>query len=193
MKRIVLVMMLSATLMLLTPAMFAQDDDNLNHGEIGAFFDFNRLAHTSSNFYGAGGRVGFNVGKYSQFEAEGAYDWNRNFSTSITDISGNTTIVNSKLRLTHALFGPKFNFGHRAFRPFVTLKGGILNFNTSTSVSGTLSGIKNGDSNGVFYPAGGIEGFIGWFGVRLEAGDEMYFDNGANHNFRFTAGPQFRF
>jgi len=45
----------------------------------------------------------------------------------------------------------------------------------------------------VFYPAGGIEGFIGWFGVRFEAGDEMYFEDGANHNFRFTAGPQFRF
>ena len=194
MKRIVLVMMLSAML-LVTPALFAQDNDSdhLNHGEIGAFFDFNRLAHTSTNFYGVGGRVGFNVGKYAQLEAEGAYDWNRNFSSSITDINGNTTIVTSKLRLTHALFGPKFNFGHQAFRPFVTLKGGILNFGTSTTVSGTFSGIKNGDTNGVFYPAGGIEGFIGWFGVRLEAGDEMYFDRGANHSFRFTAGPQFRF
>lgn len=193
MKRIVLVMMLSA-MMLVTPALFAQNDsDHLNHGEIGAFFDFNRLAHTSENFYGAGGRIGFNVHPNVQLEVEGAYDWNRNFSSSITDINGNTTIVTSKLRLVHGLFGPKFDFGHGAFRPFVTLKGGILNFNTSTTATGTFSGIKNGDTNGVFYPAGGIEGFIGWFGVRFEAGDEMYFDNGANHNFRFTAGPQFRF
>jgi hypothetical protein len=101
--------------------------------------------------------------------------------------------VTSKLRLVHGLFGPKFDFGHGAFRPFVTVKGGLLNFSTSTSISGTFNGIPHGDTNGVLYPAGGIEGFIGWFGVRFEAGDEIYFDNGANHNFRFTAGPQFRF
>ncbi len=194
MKRIVLVMMLSAML-LVAPVVFAQDhdSDHLNHGEIGAFFDFNRLAHTSENFYGAGGRIGFNVHPNVQLEAEAAYDWNRNFSSSITDINGNTTIVTSKLRLVHGLFGPKFDFGHGAFRPFITLKGGLLNFSSNTTVSGTVSGIPNGDTNGVFYPAGGIEGFIGWFGVRFEAGDEMYFDNGANHSFRFTAGPQFRF
>ena len=194
MKRTVLVTMLSAML-LVTPAVFAQsnDSDHLNHGEIGAFFDFTRLANTNENFFGAGGRIGFNVHPNIQIEAEGAYDWNKNFSTSITDINGNTTIVTSKLRLVHGLFGPKFDIGHGAFRPFVTLKGGLLNFSTSTSISGTFNGIPHGDTNGVFYPAGGIEGFIGWFGVRFEAGDEIYFDNGANHNFRFTAGPQFRF
>lgn len=193
MKRIALVLMICAAL-LVTPALFAQNDsDNLNHGEIGAFFNFTRLHNADLNFYGAGGRIGFNVHPNVQLEAEGAYDWNRNFSSSITNIGGGTTIVTSKLRLVHGLFGPKFDFGSGAFRPFVTAKGGLLNFSGSNSISGTFSGIPNGDTNGVFYPGGGIEGFIGWFGIRLEAGDEIYFDNGANHNFRFTAGPQFRF
>jgi len=193
MKRNILVLMICGALML-TPALFAQNDENhLNHGEIGAFFNFTRLHHASENWYGAGGRIGFNVGSYMQLEAEGAYDWNRNYSSSITNAGGGTTITTSKLRLVHGLFGPKFDFGHGAFRPFVTAKGGLLNFNGSNNVTGTFNGISNGDTNGVFYPGGGIEGFIGWFGVRVEAGDEIYFDNGANHNFRFTAGPQFRF
>ena len=44
-----------------------------------------------------------------------------------------------------------------------------------------------------FYPGGGIEFFVGWFGMRFEAGDEMFFDNGVNHNLRVTAGPVIRF
>ena len=52
MKRTVLVMMFCA-LLAVTPALFAQDKD-YNRGEIGVFFDFNRLAHTSTNFYGVG-------------------------------------------------------------------------------------------------------------------------------------------
>jgi hypothetical protein len=45
----------------------------------------------------------------------------------------------------------------------------------------------------VFYPGGGVEFNAGRLGIRVEAGDEIYFDNGANHNFRLTAGPQIRF
>ena len=192
MKRILLVLMMCGALMV-TPALFAQDDNNLNHGEIGAFFNFTRLNHASENFIGAGGRLGFNIAPNVQLEAEGAYDWNRNFSSSLTNVGGGTTVTTSKLRLVHGLFGPKIDFTHGAFRPFVVLKGGLLNFSGSNNVTGTFNGINGGDTNGVFYPGGGIEGFIGWFGVRVEAGDEIYFDNGANHNFRFTAGPQFRF
>ncbi len=192
MKRIILVMLCCAILVAV-PAVFAQDNDesHLNHGEVGAFFNFTRLHHANENFYGAGGRIGFNVHKNVQLEAEGAYDWNRNFSSSITDTNG-TSITTSKLRLVHGLFGPKINFLSGPVRPFVVLKGGILNFSGGTTVSGVFNGL-GGDTNGVFYPGGGVEGFIGWFGIRAEAGDEMYFDNGANHNFRFTAGPQFRF
>jgi hypothetical protein len=49
------------------------------------------------------------------------------------------------------------------------------------------------DLNGAFYAGAGIEAFAGILGVRAEAGDEMYFDNGANHNLKITAGPVIRF
>ena len=57
-----------------------------------------------------------------------------------------------------------------------------------------VSSIQNGNTNGVFYPGGGLEFFAGHvLGIRAEVGDEMYFDNGANHNLKVTFGPQFRF
>ena len=42
----------------LAPTVFAQ---NRTDGELGVFFNYTRLAHSSTNFYGIGGRVGFNV------------------------------------------------------------------------------------------------------------------------------------
>ena len=47
--------------------------------------------------------------------------------------------------------------------------------------------------NGVFYPGGGIEFFLGPIGIRAEAGDEMYFDRGVNNNLRIAVGPTIRF
>lgn len=43
-----------------------------------------------------------------------------------------------------------------------------------------------------FYPGGGIELFAKWIGIRAEVGDQMYWENGANHNLKFSVGPQFR-
>ena len=47
--------------------------------------------------------------------------------------------------------------------------------------------------NAVLYPGGGIEGRIGFLGLRAEAGDEMYFNGGAHHNLRLAFGPFIRF
>lgn len=198
MKRIVLVMAIAA---LLVPASaFAQDDD-WNRGSVGIFFDYTRLKHSNLNMYGVGGRVGFNVHPNAQIEVEGAYDFSKSYSASVFDpITGDTTSTPSDLRLVHLLIGPKFQTSGPV-RVFASFKGGILNFNTcvadaSNSTNAgkcTLTNIGNGDTNGAFYPSGGIEAYAGWFGVRVEAGDLMYFDNGANHNFRLTVGPQFRF
>jgi len=44
-----------------------------------------------------------------------------------------------------------------------------------------------------FYPAGGIEGFIGPAGLRLEVGDGIYVNNGNYNNLRVTFGPHIRF
>jgi hypothetical protein len=191
MRKIVVVIV---ALMLSVPAVFAQSDNDKNHGEIGVFADMFRLNHAKTNFVGVGGRVGFNVHPNVQIEAEMNYDFERNFSTDIP-LPGGTpnTFVRSNVRLVHGLFGPKFQVGTGALRAFVTAKGGFLNFSTDKNLAGQFSGIPNGDTNGVFYPGGGIEAYAGNIGIRIEAGDEIYWDRGANHNFRISGGPQFRF
>jgi hypothetical protein len=56
-----------------------------------------------------------------------------------------------------------------------------------------VNNIPNGVTDAVLYPAGGIELFAGWLGLRFEVGDEIYFDHGGNNNLRVTAGPSIRF
>jgi hypothetical protein len=187
MKKLVLGV-IAALVLMSAPATFAQ-----NHGEIGAFADYVRLHHAdNSNFLGLGGRFGFNVHSHVQLEAEMAYDFEKSFTTTTTN-GGTVTVTKTGLRLLHGMFGPKFQTGEGAVRAFAVLKGGFLNFSTNSSLSGQFSGITGGDTNGVFYPGGGIELFGGPIGVRFEVGDLMYFDNGANHNLRIAVGPQFRF
>ncbi len=188
MKRIALVIVLA---LLAAPVVFAQGNPDKDHGEIGAFFDMTRLHHANdTNFYGLGGRVGFNVHPNVQFEAEMTYDFSRNINVNT---STGVTSTSTNLRLINGLFGPKFQVGTGAVRAFVTAKGGFLNFSTNHNLTGQINGITSGDTNGVFYPAGGIELFGGPIGIRAEIGDLMYFDNGANNNLRFAIGPQIRF
>jgi hypothetical protein len=187
MKKLVLGL-IAALVLMSAPATFAQ-----NHGEVGVFADYVRLHHAdNANFLGLGGRVGFNLQSHVQLEAEMSYDFEKSFTTTTTN-GGTVTLTRTGLRLLHGMFGPKFQTGGEAVRAFVVLKGGFLNFSTNSSLSGQFSGITGGDTNGVFYPGGGVEFFGGPIGVRLEVGDLMYFDRGANHNLRFTVGPQIRF
>ncbi len=46
---------------------------------------------------------------------------------------------------------------------------------------------------GTLYPGGGIEGHIGPIGLRLDVGDEIYFNNGTHNNLRASFGPYIRF
>jgi len=93
------------------------------------------------------------------------------------------------------MFGPKFQAGSTGpVRFFVTVKGGVINFSPDSSFAGQIEEITtSGDTFATFYPGLGFEFFAHWFGVRFEAGDEMYFNGGVNHNARATAGPVFRF
>src|SRR5690348_10752812 len=153
MKKFALVLTI-ALLTAVVPTMYAQ---NLNHGEIGAFVDLTRLHHANdSNFWGLGGRVGFNVHSNVQFEAEMGYDFERAYTTSTSRTIGTVTTVGTQrtsLRLIDGLFGPKFQTGGGPVRAFFTLKGGFLNFSVSNSgaTSGFTSGINQlttGDTNG---------------------------------------------
>lgn len=193
MKRFVLLTALAVALCV--PATFAQ-----NHGELGVFADYVRLHNAdNANFVGLGGRVGFNVHSKVQLEAELSYDFSKGFTNTFTN-GATVTVVRSDLSLLHGLFGPKFQTGGGAIRLFGTVKGGFVNFrstNRVVSASGSfvnqLSSVFSGNTNGAFYPGGGIEAYLGPIGLRAEVGDLMYFDNGANHNLRVTFGPNIRF
>jgi hypothetical protein len=183
----------AALLCLCAPLAFAQSE---NHGEAGVFADYTRLAPVDTNFYGVGGRVSFNVRPNIQFEGEMAYDLDQSFSTSLPctgDITCNQNVVRSSLHLWDGLFGPKFQTSG-PFKFFVTAKGGFLNFaggNPSfTTQVGTFG--SNG-TFGVLYPGGGVEGYLGHIGLRLDVGDEIYFDNGARNNLKIEFGPHIRF
>jgi hypothetical protein len=198
MKRFAILSALALCLAMMVPAATAQVSDDKNHGDFGVFFDYTRLQFAKTNFFGVGARLGLNVHPHIVLEGDMAYDFERNVTASITDLSGNTTTVRSNLRLLHGLFGPKIQTTGPV-RVFVVLKGGFLNFSGGNSAvtignfTNQVSNVLNGDTNGVFYPGGGVEFNAGHIGLRLEAGDEMFFDNGAQHNFKFMGGPQIRF
>ena len=195
MKRLAALMI---ALTLCAPAVFAQ-----NHGEIGAFVDWTRLRHANNtNFFGLGGRVGFNASENVQFEAQMAYDFEQSFTNTGSVSSGfnsTTNLSRTSLRMLHGLFGPKIQTGGGAVRLFATVQGGFLKFSVSNPNTATTTAFSNsvnifqGDTNGVLYPGGGIEFYAGPIGLRVDVGDEIYFDRGANHNLKFMFGPQFRF
>lgn len=185
----------------------AEGPNYLNHAEIGAYADYFRFAPssgTSANFLGAGGRVAFNVNPAVALEAEMNYDFAQNFTSTYhtgTGTTTTTTTVTSSVRPLTGLFGPKFQIGGSSpFRVFATGKVGFIDFSTTNSgaVSGStfsnaVSGVGNAGTHLAFYPGGGIEGFFGPIGIRAEAGDEIYLNNGTFNNLRITVGPTIRF
>jgi hypothetical protein len=180
------------------PATLLAQSDPLNHVEIGAFADYLRLDAPSPaiNFVGLGGRLAVNVHRNVQLEGEMSYDFKRTFVTTFSN-GVTTQLVSTDLRPLTALFGPKFQTSGPV-RVFVTGKAGFVNFTTSNQnapagFKSALGAVTSGDTRAAFYPGGGIEGFLGPIGLRLEAGDEIYFDGGARNNLKVSFGPTFRF
>ncbi len=183
---------------LMTPLMVWAQEGN-EHVEVGAFANYFRLNrnNTNVNFLGLGGRAGFNVSQNVQLEAEMAYDFEKAFTTDV-DNGGSLTTVRTKTRVLHGLFGPKFQTGSGHFKAFATGKVGIISFGSTNQspangFAGSFDAVENGSAKLAVYPGGGIEGFWGPIGLRLEAGDEIYFDHGARNNLRVSAGPAIRF
>ena len=170
-----------------------------DHVEVGAFADYFRLDRTEPNlnYAGLGGRVAFNLRPSVQIEGEMAYDFDRSFTNTFTN-GVIEQLVPSKTHILHGLFGPKFQTGSGPVRIFVTGKAGLISFTTNTQgapagFKSALGAVGNGNAKFAVYPAGGVEGFIGPVGLRLEVGDDIYFDNGARNNLRVSFGPTFRF
>ena len=188
--------LLIASLFLSVPMVMAQNSD---HVEVGVFLDYFRLSNHAapvSNFFGVGGRAAFNMNSSVQLEAEMAYDFKRNYTSTFSN-GITTTTVNSNFRTLHGFFGPKLQTGSGAFRIFVTGKVGFDNFsiNNQNAQSGFVNtvGLTNGATYFAVYPGGGVEAFAGPIGLRAEIGDDIYFNGGAHNNLRITFGPQLRF
>jgi hypothetical protein len=169
--------------------------------EVGVFLDYLGISQTNTNNFGIGGRFGYRVHHDVILEGELAYDYGVNFDEVYRDIANAnlTAIENTSIGVTHGLFGPKLQPGGGGFRPFVTLKGGFVDFRLTPSlipysnVVSAVSGIRTSNLNFALYPAGGVEANLGPVGLRLEFGDEVYFNSGAHNNLRITFGPQIRF
>src|SRR5215467_15806067 len=173
---------LIASLFLSVPMLVAQESENMDHAEVGAFVNYYRLTDPgpTRNFVGLGGRAAFGIRPNIQLEGEMAYDFKRNY-TSIFSDGITTSAVTSRLRTLHGFFGPKFQTGSGAFRAFVTGKVGFDNFNATNANPPTgftnAVGLGVGATYFAVYPAAGIEAFAGPIGVRLEAGDDIFFNN----------------
>ena len=169
-----------------------------DHVEVGGFIDYFRLGQTPSlNYAGLGGRLAFNLRPNTQIEAEMAYDFDRSY-TNIFRNGITQQLVPSKTHILHGLFGPKFETGSGRFRFFATGKAGLISFSTNTQnppqgFKSALGAVGNGNARFALYPGVGVEGFAGPIGLRLEAGDDIYFDGGARNNLRVTFGPTIRF
>lgn len=190
MKRVALLLFLAG---LLVPLASAQD-----HIQVGAYGDYFRITQTNTNLAGLGARAGVKVFSHVMLEGEMSYDFEQAFTEVCTNCT-TLTVAPSNLKVLHGLAGFKFIGGHHAIRPFLSVKGGFINFRLDPrppSFSGFTSSVDNLRSNnvsGALYPAVGVEGHLGPVGLRLEAGDEMYFAGKTHHNPRVAFGPFFRF
>jgi hypothetical protein len=198
MKRALILAVVAVTLA--APALPAQN--NRDHIELGVFADYFRLASAGdTGLWGIGGRAGLGLAPHVNLEADMAYDFERNVTSTGTrtnlGITTTFTQVNG-VRLWHGLFGPMVWAGSKHARVFGELKGGFVNFSVSgvsvvTGFTNVVGDFFTDSTNGAFYPGGGAELSVGPFGLRFDVGDFMYFNNGTHHNLSVKAGPTIHF
>ena len=168
------------------------------HIELGAFMNYDRQEHLAvapDNLFGVGGRIDFYFTRNLQFELESAYDFK--YPKFIADNTGTTLVLtNTELGIFHANAGFRVQTAGGALFGFV--KGGVNQYQVS-SVSQILplnltSPQDRTFTKGVLYPGAGLGFRAGPLGIRFDAGDEIiWIDGAAEHSFRLTFGPTFRF
>ena len=186
----------------LCPALLAQEAGP-NHGEVGVYGEMTRLrSGVNDDFWGLGGRASLNVFSKVQLEAEMTYDFSRTINEGFTNTlvnAGPSTFAASHVRILNGLFGPKLQTGGGAWRAFVTVKGGFVDFlfdnrpATFATFTSSVEDLRNHNFDAGLYPGGGVEVYAGPVGIRLDVGDLIYFANGAHHNLRIALGPHIRF
>jgi hypothetical protein len=188
---------LGVCLLALTPGVKAQDD---THFEAGAFADYFRSDITGTNQFGIGGRAGLQITSRTMIEGELAFDFNRGFANGFTETTGGSeSFITSGVKTLHGLFGPKYTLLHGPIRPFVEVKAGFVDFKFNnlsgfTAVSNQFQSLQNSNVNFAILYGGGLEAKVaGPVGVRLDVGDEVYFNSGGHQGLRVTFGPIVRF
>lgn len=196
MKRIALLLFLAlfAGAGWLVPVASAQDQF-----QVGAYGDYFRIGQTGTNMAGLGGRVGYREFSHVMFEGEMSYDFDQGFVERCVSTGCAVSVANSNLKVLHGLGGFTFIGSHHAIRPFLTLKGGFINFQLNPKpasfgqFTSSVQNLRSNNVSGVFYPGAGVEGHLGPIGLRLEAGDEIYWTGKPHHNVRIAFGPFLRF
>ena len=183
--------------LLLAQKATAQETEHL---QVGVYGDYFRVSQTDSNLLGVGARLSFPILHRVKLEGEMAYDFSRAFTEGFTDTgTGLLSVQRTDMRALHGEFGPKVELGHGRFHPFLFVKGGFADFQLSgapATVGTFFSSVDNLRANhvsGVLYPGGGFQGRIGPVGLRLDVGDEIYFNHGSHNNLRVAFGPFLRF
>jgi hypothetical protein len=59
--------------------------------------------------------------------------------------------------------------------------------------SSSVEDLRAQNWNGAVMPGGGIEATVGPRGLRLDVGDEVYFNHGSHNNLKLEFGPYIRF
>lgn len=172
-----------------------------SRAEASVYLDSLNVSQTNTNELGLGGRFGYRVHSHVLLEGELTYSFGVNFHEAYRNVVNGslTQIEQTSIGVTYGLFGPTVEPAHGHLRPFATLKGGFLDFRLSPSLLpyssevSSLLGIRTSTLNGALYPGGGAQAVFGPVGLRLEFGDVIYFNRGAQNNLRISFGPVIRF
>lgn len=168
--------------------------------QAGVFADYFRSNPTGTNMFGFGGRAGVNVLPHIMVEGDFAFDANRGFVDGFTETTGGSqSYLTSGVRTLQGFIGPKMTWEHGPIHPFVEAKIGFVDFTFNNlpgfnSFTNEVQNLRNQSFNAALLLGGGLEAKVaGPVGVRLDVGDEMYFNSGAQHGLRVTFGPMIRF
>lgn len=143
--------------------------------------------------------MGYRMLSHVMFEGEINYDFDQSFAERCVSTGCTVGVANSNLKVLHGLGGFKVVSSRGAIRPFLLLKGGFINFElnpkpaTFGQFTTSVQNLRSNNVSGVFYPGVGAEGHLGPVGLRLEAGDEIYWTGKPHHNVRIAFGPFLRF
>lgn len=147
---------------------------------------------------GLGGRLDVNLTRHIALEGEGSWDFKHPRVTIAATGTGTFEVSSLRLGVAHGNGGLKFQSKGGSY--FLFAKGGALVFQPdvrTTSLIGAVIGNEQRSetsfSEAVFYPGGGIGFHAGPLGLRVDIGDEIFWDNGAHNNLRVTFGPTVRF